>query len=232
MPSKRYRALREKIDPAKKYSLDEGVRLVSEMKGGKADQTVDVAIRLGIDPKQSDQQVRGAVPLPHGLGKTIRVIVFAKGEKEIEAKKAGADHVGGDDLIKKITEGWMDFDSVVATPDMMPAVSKLGKVLGPRGLMPNPKTGTVTFDVGKAIKELKMGKAEFKTEKAGIVHCAIGKVSFGPSKLKENLATLIEVVAKMKPASSKGNYFKGLALSATFSPGVRIDVSEIEKLHA
>ena len=202
------------------------------MKGGKADQTVDVAIRLGIDPKQSDQQVRGAVPLPHGLGKTIRVIVFAKGEKEIEAKKAGADHVGGDDLIKKITEGWMDFDSVVATPDMMPAVSKLGKVLGPRGLMPNPKTGTVTFDVGKAIKELKMGKAEFKTEKAGIVHCAIGKVSFGPSKLKENLATLIEVVAKMKPASSKGNYFKGLALSATFSPGVRIDVSEIEKLHA
>ncbi|MBI4412398.1 MAG: 50S ribosomal protein L1 [Deltaproteobacteria bacterium] len=232
MPSKRYRALREKVDPTKKYSIEEGVNLIAGMQGGKADQTVDVAIRLGIDPKQSDQQVRGAVPLPHGLGKTARVIAFAKGEKEAEAKKAGADHVGADDLIKKIAEGWMDFDNVVATPDMMPAVSKLGKVLGPRGLMPNPKTGTVTFDVGKAISELKRGKAEFKTEKAGIVHCAIGKVSFGPEKLKDNLMALIETISKLKPASSKGNYFKGLALSATFGPGVRIDVSEIEKLHA
>ncbi|MBI2338820.1 MAG: 50S ribosomal protein L1 [Deltaproteobacteria bacterium] len=232
MPSKRYKALREKIDPAKKYSLDEGIRLISEMKGEKFDQTVDVAIRLGVDPKQSDQQVRGAVPLPHGLGKKIRVIAFAKGEKEAEAREAGADQVGGDDLAKKIAEGWMEFDSAVATPDMMPAVSKLGKILGPRGLMPNPKTGTVTFDVGKAVRELKMGKAEFKTEKAGIVHCAIGKVSFGPQKLKDNLTALLETVAKMKPASAKGNYFKGLALSATFGPGVRIDVSEVDKLHA
>ncbi|MDO8519292.1 MAG: 50S ribosomal protein L1 [Deltaproteobacteria bacterium] len=225
--SKRFEEMRKKVDPMKKYSLDEGVSLVSEMKSAKYDQTVEVALRLGVDAKQSDQQIRGAVNLPHGLGKKISVLAFAKGEKENEAKNAGADFVGGDDLVKKITDGWMDFDKVVATPDMMQVVSKVGKLLGPRGLMPNPKTGTVTFDIGKAVTECKAGKVSFKTDKAGIVHCAVGKVSFGPAKLKENIAALLDGVTKMKPASSKGNYFKGLTLSATTSPGIRIDLGDV-----
>lgn len=227
MSSKRYNSLRKKVDPTKKYSLSEAVALVASMGGGKFDQTVEVALRLGIDPKQSDQQVRGAVNLPHGLGKTIRVLAFAKGEKIKEAQAAGADFVGSDDLIAKINEGWMDFDQVVATPDMMVAVSKVGKVLGPRGLMPNPKTGTVTFDIGKAIKDCKAGKAEFKTEKAGILHCAIGKVSFGEEKIKDNLNAFLETVSKMKPAAAKGTYLKGLALSATMSPGIRVEMGTV-----
>ncbi len=227
MPSKRFKELRSKVDPTKKYSLDEGLKLISEMGGGKSDQTVEMALRLGVDAKQSDQQIRGAVNLPHGLGKKVIVLAFAKGPKEKEAQDAGADFVGGDDLIKKISEGWMEFDQVVATPDMMVAVSKVGKLLGPRGLMPNPKTGTVTFDIGKAVKDCKAGKVEFKTEKAGIVQCSIGKVSFGAQKLKENLAALLETITKMKPSSSKGIYLRGLALSATMSPGVRIDVASI-----
>lgn len=224
MSGKRYKLLREKVDPTKKYSLDEGTKLISEMGTAKFDQTVNVALCLGVDPKQSDQQVRGAVTLPHGLGKKVTVLAFAKGEKEKEAQNAGADFVGGDDLIQKITGGWMEFDKVVATPDMMVAVSKVGKILGPRGLMPNPKTGTVTFDIGKAVSECKAGKVEFKTEKAGIVHCSIGKVSFGQQKIRENLQALLDTVTKMKPAASKGTFIRGLTLSATMSPGVRIDV--------
>lgn len=225
--SKRYRSLCEKIDQAKKYSVDEGLSLVAEMKGARYDQTVSAALRLNVDSKQSDQQVRGAVNLPHGLGKKVVVVAFAKGEKETEAQKAGADVVGGEDVVKRITEGWMDFDKVVATPDMMQIVSRVGKLLGPRGLMPNPKTGTVTFDVGKAVAECKAGKASFKTDKAGIVHCPIGKVSFGSQKLKGNLLSFVEVVVKLKPPASKGNYLKGLTLSATSSPGVKIDLASL-----
>jgi large subunit ribosomal protein L1 len=195
------------------------------MTGGKMDEAVEVALRLGVDAKQPEQQVRGAVNLPHGVGKNVRVIVFAKGEKEKDAVSAGADEVGGDNLVKKISEGWMEFDQVIATPDMMPVVSKLGKLLGPRGLMPNPKTGTVTMDVSKAVKECKAGKVEFRTDKAGILHCAIGKVSFGPEKIKDNLNGFLDTVIKLKPSISKGIYFKGLTLSATMSPGIRIDVS-------
>lgn len=224
MKSKRYRSFREKVDSTKKYSLDEGVELISEMKGKKFDQSVDMALRLGIDATQSDQQVRGAANLPHGLGKKIVVLAFAKGEKEKEAKEAGADHVGAEDIAKKILEGWMEFDQIVATPDMMPVIGRLGKVLGPRGLMPNPKTGTVTQDIGKAVKDCKGGRVEFRTDKAGILHCSIGKISFGPQKLKENLTSLLGVIGKLKPASSKGNFFRGLTISATHSPGVRIDV--------
>lgn len=227
MASKRYKELRKKVDPNKKYSIEEAVALVAGMSGTKFDQSVEVAIRLGVDPKQSDQQVRGAVTLPHGLGKKVTVLVFAKGEKEKEALEAGADFVGSDDLIQKINGGWMDFDKVVATPDMMVAVSKVGKILGPRGLMPNPKTGTVTFEIGKAVRESKAGRVEFKTEKAGIVHCSIGKVSFGAEKIKGNLQALLETVSKLKPSASKGVFFRGLALSATVSPGVRVDVSSL-----
>ncbi len=227
MSNKRYQVLRKKVDPTKKYSLDEAVQLISEMGNTKFDQTVNVALRLGVDAKQGDQQVRGAVNLPHGLGKKVSVLAFAKGEKEKEALAAGADFVGSDDLVQKINEGWTGFDKVVATPDMMVAVSKVGKILGPRGLMPNPKTGTVTFDIGKAVKDCKAGKVEFKTEKAAIVHCAIGKVSFGPQKIKENVLSLVENVIKLKPATAKGTYLRGLALSATMSPGVRVDMATV-----
>ena len=227
MSSKRYKLLRAKVDPNKKYLLDDGLKLISEMGGAQFDQTVEVALRLGVDAKQSDQLIRGAVNLPHGLGKKIVVLAFAKGEKEKEALNAGADYVGGDDLIKKINEGWMEFDQVVATPDMMVAVSKVGKILGPRGLMPNPKTGTVTFDIGKAVKDCKAGKAEFKTEKGGIVQCPIGKVSFGAQKLADNFHAFLETVTKMKPATAKGVYLRSLALSATMSPAVRIDMNSV-----
>ncbi|HBF13483.1 MAG TPA: 50S ribosomal protein L1 [Deltaproteobacteria bacterium] len=228
MSSKRYKELRKKVDPTKKYPLDQAVQLVSEMGGAKFDQTVEVALRLGTDSKQSDQNVRGATNMPHGLGKQVRVLVFAKGAKEAEAKEAGADFVGSDDLVKKINEGWMDFDKVIASPDMMVAVSKVGKILGPRGLMPNPKTGTVTQDVGKAVKECKLGKAAFKTDKASIIHCAIGKVSFGPQKIKDNLKSLLDEVIKLKPSAAKGIYLKGLTLSATLSPGIRVDMGSLE----
>lgn len=228
MPSKRYKNLRQKIDPMKKYPLTEAVQLVSETGSTKFDQTVEVALRLGVDPKQSDQQVRGAVNLPHGLGKKITVLAFAKGEKEKEASEAGADYVGGEDLIQKIQGGWMEFDQVVATPDMMAIVSKVGKILGPRGLMPNPKTGTVTFDIGKTVKDCKAGKVEFKTDKAGIVHCGIGKVSFGVEKIGQNLSAFLENIGKMKPSASKGTFFRGLAISGTMSPGVRVDLASVE----
>lgn len=227
--TKKQKVVRGKINSQKKYTVDEAFAFIKEGATAKYDETVDVAFRLGIDPKQSDQQVRGAVVLPHGLGKSVRVIVFAKGAKEAEAKEAGADHVGGDDLVQKIQGGWMEFDTVIAAPDMMGVVSKVGKLLGPRGLMPNPKLGTVTMDVKKAVTDCKAGKSEFRNEKAGIVHASFGKVSFGPEKLKENLKTLVDTVLRLKPNTSKGIYIRGLSLSSTIGPGVRIDVSEFTK---
>jgi len=223
MAGKKYKNAAAKVDPDKKYTLDEACKILEGLKSAKFDETVEVAIRLGIDAKQTDQLVRGAVPLPHGLGKTVRIVAFAKGGKEKEAQEAGADFVGSDDLIEKIQGGWMDFDKVVATPDMMVAVSKLGKVLGPRGLMPNPKVGTVSMDIAKAVRDLKAGKVEFRNEKAGIVHAAVGKLSFGAEKIKDNILSLIEGVVKAKPSSSKGHYLRGLAISATMSPGIRVD---------
>lgn len=225
MAGKKYKSAATKRDPDKKYTLDEAIQMLDQMKSAKFDETVEVAIRLGIDAKQTDQMVRGAVALPHGLGKKVRIVAFAKGGKEKEAQEAGADFVGSDDLIEKITGGWMDFDKVVATPDMMVAVSKLGKVLGPRGLMPNPKVGTVSMDIGKAVRDLKAGKVEFRNEKAGIVQAPVGKLSFGPEKIKDNILSLIDGVVKAKPAASKGNFIRGLAISATMSPGIRIDPS-------
>lgn len=228
--AKKQQKIREKIDPEKKYTLDEALQLVLEGATSKFDESVDVAIRLGIDPKQSDQQVRGAVVLPHGIGKTVRVLAIVKGDKEAEAKEAGADFVGGNEMVDKISGGWMDFDVIVTTPDMMGVVSRVGKVLGPRGLMPNPKLGTVTFEVKKAVSECKAGKAEFKAEKAGIVHSVIGKVSFGPEKLKENLKSLIETVNRLKPRTAKGIYFRKMAISSTMGPGLRLDPVEISKI--
>ena len=189
---------------------------------------MDAAIRLGVNPAHADQMVRGSVVLPHGLGKTVRILVFAKGEKEKEALEAGADLVGNDDIIEKIKGGWMEFDRVIATPDMMGSVGKIGKILGPRGLMPNPKVGTVTFEVAKAVKELKAGKVEFRVEKAGIVHSPVGKVSFGAEKLRENVSALLETIIKLKPASSKGIYIKSISLSSTMGVGVRIDPLDIK----
>jgi large subunit ribosomal protein L1 len=191
---------------------------------------VDVAVNLGVDPRHADQMVRGTCVLPHGTGKTVRVLAFAKAEKEKEAHDAGADYVGGEELAKKIQEGWLDFDKAVATPDMMGVVGKLGKILGPRGMMPNPKVGTVTFDIGKAVSELKGGKVEFRVEKAGIVHCPIGRVSFGSDKLVENLKALMESIIRLKPSASKGVYLRGVALSTTMGPGLKLDPQEIRNL--
>lgn len=227
---KTYRALKSKIEAGKRYPVKEALEMVVGTARAKFDETVDAAIRLGVNPKHADQMVRGSVALPNGLGKTVRVLVFAKGEKEKEALDAGADFVGSDDMVEKIKEGWLDFDRVIATPDMMGSVGKLGKVLGPRGLMPNPKVGTVTFDVGKAVKELKAGRVEFRVEKAGIVHSPIGKASFGPDKLFENLMALIETIIKLKPASSKGTYLKTISLSTTMGPGVRVDPIDVRNI--
>jgi len=221
--SKIYLEERKKIDRTTKYDLDSGLKLLKESARAKFDESVDMAIRLGVNPKHADQMVRGTVPLPHGVGKTIKILVFAKGEKEKEAQEAGADFVGADDLAEKITSGWTDFDKAIATPDMMGMVGKLGKILGPRGLMPNPKVGTVTFDVGKAVKELKAGRVEFKVEKTGIVHTTVGKVSFEEEKLKENVLALMDVIIRAKPASSKGTYLKSIAISTTMGPGIKLD---------
>ena len=220
---KKYIEARKNIEVAKRYSAQEAVALVVGAARAKFDETVDAAIRLGVNPAHADQMVRGSVVLPNGLGKSVRVLVFAKGEKEKEALEAGADVVGSDDIVEKIKGGWLDFDRVIATPDMMGSVGKLGKILGPRGLMPNPKVGTVTFDVGKAVLELKAGKVEFRVEKAGIVHCPIGKTSFGAEKLTENFLALLEMVVKLKPASSKGIYIRSLSLSTVMGPGVKVD---------
>ncbi len=224
---KNYLANRAKVDSEKKYSLAEAVELLKSLASKKFDESVDVAVRLGVDPRHADQMVRGAVVLPHGTGKSARVIVFAKGEKELEARDAGADFVGGDDLAKKINEGWLDFDKAVATPDMMGVVGKLGRVLGPRGLMPNPKVGTVTFDLARAIKDIKAGKVDFRVEKAGIVHAPVGRISFSAEKLSENITTLIETLNRLKPASSKGNYMRGFTLSTTMGPGIRVDLNTL-----
>lgn len=224
---KNYLANRAKVDSEKKYSLVEAVELLKSFASKKFDEGVDVAVRLGVDPRHADQMVRGAVVLPHGTGKSARVVVFAKGEKELEARDAGADFVGADDLAKKISDGWLDFDKAVATPDMMGVVGKLGRVLGPRGLMPNPKVGTVTFDVARAVKEIKAGKVDFRVEKAGIVHAPVGRVSFSAENLQENITTLVETLNRLKPASSKGNYMRGFTLSSTMGPGIRIDINSL-----
>jgi large subunit ribosomal protein L1 len=230
MADKKKTSAREQIDRSKKYTLDEGLQTVVSTAYAKFDESVDVAVRLGVDPRHADQMVRGTCVLPHGTGKTVRVLVFAKGEKEKEALDAGADHVGGEELAKKIQEGWLDFDKAVATPDMMGVVGKLGKILGPRGMMPNPKVGTVTFDIGRAVEELKGGKVEFRVEKAGIVHCPVGRVSFGVEKLSDNVKTLIESIVRLKPSASKGVYLKGISLSTTMGPGLKIDPQEVRNL--
>jgi len=226
---KKAKASREKIERDRQYSLEEAISLVKETSYAKFDETVDLAVNLGIDPRKSDQMVRGSVVLPHGIGKKVRVLVFAKGEKEKEAAEAGADFVGAEDLIEKISKGWLDFDKAVATPDVMGSVSKLGKILGPRGLMPNPKLGTVTFDIARAVKEIKAGKVEYKAEKAGIVHIPIGKVSFDTQKLIENAKTVINSILKAKPATSKGRYLRKISLSSTMGSGIAIDIASLGK---
>ncbi|MCE5312672.1 MAG: 50S ribosomal protein L1 [Nitrospiraceae bacterium] len=220
---KKFENASKNIDLTKEYPIEEAVALVKENSFTKFDETVDLAINLGVDPRKSDQMVRGTVVLPHGTGKTARVVVFAKGEKEKEAKDAGADFVGAEDLVEKMQQGWLDFDSVVATPDIMGLVGKLGKVLGPRGLMPNPKLGTVTFDVAKAVKDIKAGKVDYKVEKAGIVHVPVGKVSFDKEKLLENASEILKSVSKAKPATSKGRYIKKVTISSTMGVGVKVD---------
>lgn len=217
----------EGVDRNKLYPLQEAVALIQKVAFAKFDESVDVAVRLGVDPRHSDQMIRGAVVLPNGTGKTVRVLVFAQGDKAKEAESAGADVVGADDLVAKVESGWMDFDKVVATPDMMAKVGKLGKVLGPRGLMPNPKVGTVTQDVAKAVKELKAGMVEFRVDKAGIIHAAVGKKKFETAKLVENINTILDALIKAKPASTKGVYLKGISLSTTMGPGVKVDTKDV-----
>jgi large subunit ribosomal protein L1 len=227
---KKYLEAKSKGDRNKRYDLEEGVKLLVEASYTKFDEGVDLAIRLGVDPKKPDQMVRGTAVLPHGTGKKVRVLVFAKGQKEKEAQDAGADMVGADDLIEKISKGWLEFDKAIATPDMMGSVSKLGKILGPRGLMPNPKVGTVTFDLERAIREIKAGKVEFKVEKAGIIHLPVGKVSFGFDRLLENVKTLLEVILRAKPPTSKGVYLRSIALSTTMGPGIKIDPMNVRNV--
>jgi large subunit ribosomal protein L1 len=228
--AKKYLEAKNKVDRNKRYELEEGVKLLLETAHAKFDESVDLAIRLGVDPKKPDQMVRGTVVLPHGTGKKVRVLVFAKGQKEKEALDAGADIVGGEDLIEKISKGWLEFDKAIATPDMMGLVSKLGKILGPRGLMPNPKVGTVTFDLERATKEIKAGKVEFKVEKAGVVHVPVGKVSFGFDRLLENIKALLEVILRAKPPTSKGIYLRSIAVSATMGPGIKIDPLDVRNV--
>jgi large subunit ribosomal protein L1 len=229
---KSYRAALGKVDRSQRYLLEDGLRLLRDTARAKFDETVEMAIRLGVDPRQADQNVRGTVSLPHGMGKAVRVLAFAKGEKEKEAQEAGADFVGSDELIKKIAEGWFDFDKAVATPDMMAAVGRIGKVLGPRGLMPNPKTGTVTMEIGKAVKEIKAGKLEFRVDKAGIVHVPVGKASFDAEKLIDNARAVLTSILRAKPASAKGNYVRGVTVSTTMGPGIKLDLSQIRGMAA
>jgi large subunit ribosomal protein L1 len=224
---KRIRAQRAKVQADKMYALEEACAVVASTASAKFDETVEVAVRLGVDPKKADQNVRGSIALPHGLGKNIRVAVFAKGEKAQEATAAGADYVGGDDLVEKIKGGFFDFDSVIATPDMMAQVGKVGKLLGPRGLMPSPKIGTVTFDVGETIKSVKAGRAEFRVDKAGVVHAAVGKASFGAAKIHENTQALFAALNRAKPSSSKGVYLQGASMALTMGPGVALDLAPL-----
>jgi large subunit ribosomal protein L1 len=217
-----------KVERERLYMLQEACDLVKEASFAKFDESVDLAVRLGVNPKHADQMVRGATVLPHGIGKTVRVLVFAKGEKAIEAESAGADFVGADDMVAKVQEGWLDFDTVIATPDMMGQVGRLGRILGPRGLMPNPKVGTVTFDVTKAVTEVKAGKVEFRVERAGIVHAPVGKRSFESEKLRANARALLDALLRAKPASAKGQYLRSITLSSTMGPGIKIDPSSVE----
>ena len=230
MVSKRYDASAAKIAPDKPYSLDEAIGVLKAMAPAKFDESVDLSFRLGVDPKHADQMVRGAVVLPHGIGKTVRVAVFAKGEKEREAREAGADTIGAEDLVEKVQGGWMDFDTAIATPDLMGQVGRLGKVLGPRGLMPNPKLGTVTFDISRAVREAKAGKVEFRVDKAGNIHTPVGKRSFNEQQLRDNAMALIEAIVRAKPPAAKGNYLRSLTVSSTMSPGVPIDAVAIANL--
>ena len=220
---KKYRAAFEKVEPGKKYTLDEGLAKVKEISFAKFDETVELTMWLGVDPRKADQLVRGTVVLPHGVGRTVRVLVIAQGEKIKEAEEAGADMTGGEDVVTRIKGGWLDFDAVIATPDMMRLVGQLGKVLGPRGLMPNPKTGTVTFDVATAVRETKAGKVEYRVDKTGVIHVGIGKVSFEDNSLRENAQTLLDAVVKAKPSTAKGKYVKKVNLASTMSPGVLLD---------
>ena len=226
---KKFTAAKAQVGVDKTYSIEQAMPLVQKVKYAKFDETVELTLRLGVDPKHADQMVRGTVVLPHGLGKTKRVLAIASGEKQKEAKDAGADFVGGEEMVEKINTGWTDFDAVVATPDMMRAVGKLGKVLGPRGLMPNPKTGTVSVDIAKAVKEIKAGKVEFRTDKTALIHVPVGKISFTPDKLVDNATTVISSVIKAKPAAAKGKYLKGVYLSSTMGPGIPIDSAPIEQ---
>jgi large subunit ribosomal protein L1 len=225
--SKKHVNAKEKVDRTKQYDIKEAVDLIKQLSHSKFDETVDLAVNLGVDPRKSDQMVRGSVVLPHGLGKKIRVLVFAKGEKATEATNAGAEYVGAEDFVEKIQGGWLDFDKVVATPDVMGMVGRLGKILGPRGLMPNPKSGTVTFDVGKAVKDITAGRADFRTEKAGVVHVSIGKVSFENQKLVDNAKTVIKSIEKAKPSSSKGKYLKKISISSTMGAGIPVSVPSV-----
>lgn len=221
--AKKRAKVNELFDHARKYSVEEAVAFVKKAKYASFDETVDLAVRLGVNPKHADQMVRGAIVLPHGTGQSVRVLVFAKGEKEREAREAGADFAGSDDMVAKVSEGFLDFDRVIATPDMMGAVGKLGRVLGPRGLMPNPKVGTVTFDIGSAVREAKGGKIEYRVEKAGIVHARIGKTSFGENALADNASALINALVRQKPSTAKGTYLRSITVSSTMGPGVKID---------
>jgi large subunit ribosomal protein L1 len=231
--SKNMTAALGKVDRAKRHTVEEAVAVLKSSSFAKFDESVDVAVRLGVNPKHADQMVRGAIVLPHGTGKTVRVLVFARGDKEKEALEAGADFAGSDELVTRVNEGFMDFDRVIATPDLMGAVGKLGRVLGPRGLMPNPKVGTVTFDVGKAVREAKAGKVEYRVDKAGIVHCRIGRKSFDPKQLSENATALLKELVAKKPSTAKGIYLRSITLTSTMGPGIRIDsgaiVSESEE---
>ncbi len=228
--TKREKAARALYEEAKSYPVEEAVAILKKLPGVKFDESVDMSLHLGVDPKHADQMVRGAIVLPHGIGKTVRVAVFAKGEKEREAREAGADVVGAEDLVERIQGGWMEFDSTVATPDLMGQVGRLGKVLGPRGLMPNPKLGTVTFDVGRAVREVKAGKVEFRVDKAGNVHVPVGKKSFPLEQLVQNAMTLLEAIVRAKPSASKGQYLRSITLSSTMGPGVHVDVQRVANL--
>jgi large subunit ribosomal protein L1 len=224
---KKYNASKEKIDTTKQFKLQEAIDIVKQSAYTKFDESVDLAIKLGVDPRKSEQMVRGTVVLPHGTGKKVRILVFAKGEKAKEAADAGAEYVGAEDIVEKIKGGWLDFDKTIATPDLMGVVSRIGKILGPRGLMPNPKTGTVSFDVGKAVKDIAAGKVDYKTEKAGIVHVPIGKVSFDNKKIYENARTVLDAILKAKPSASKGKYLRNLSISSTMGAGIVVDVSDM-----
>ncbi|MEJ5228102.1 50S ribosomal protein L1 [Thermodesulfovibrio sp.] len=225
---KKLAAVKEKLDLQREYTLEEAVDILKESSFAKFDETVEMSINLGIDPRKSDQVVRNTVVLPHGTGKEVKVLVFAKGEKEKEAREAGADYVGAEDLIEKIQQGWLEFDRAIATPDMMGQVGKLGKILGPRGLMPNPKLGTVTFEVGKAVKEAKAGKIEYRNDKGGVVHVPIGKLSFDREKLVENAIAVLKSVVRAKPPTSKGKYIKKVSMSSTMGPGLKVDISKLK----